>query len=597
MESMPARTRSAPANHPWLRPLLLPAILLAMLPPMLVQLGASDVAFVMERITLVSSWETKAAIERGGEREAWWVPRIDGGRRLEKPPMAVWLHLAAWADLPVLARPDTFAWRARLLSVAMAGLAVIGAWWAGWSLGRWRVAAGAAVTLAGTFFFIRQARYATYDTHLMAWATLSVAAGLWAVRPIATRARRRAGLRWWLGWGLAGVFLAAGVLTKGPIALVFTALPLAAAAAVIGGGWRRHAAGVGLMLLVAVPLAGWWYAYVHLHLPDEARHIAAELAARSGREFGHAPKPLWHYVILLGMVAPFTGWFIAGLLYPLTREHGRRRRRLLAALLWVVVPLVVMSLHPSKKPRYIVPLLPPAAIVTAAVAAYHHRLARCGGRDAGWRWLWALHWAGMAAATLGVVAVFAAPRQLVMHLTSRGYTTAAAAIRDAVMAGPDPRLRPFIGLGGGVLLGGLVVVGALMHRRKESMGAVVATAAWTLVVATLGFAAYAGSAADTNEDRRPGELVRRITGGPPRVLVLDTGRDAKLVSSSERFYAQTVYQRVSPEQLAAQRDRPDATWVVAHRDDTPALRSARYRVVTTYDRGGVPVVIARHDPR
>src|SRR5206468_558268 len=147
----------------------------------------------------------------------WLTPSFNGTTRVTKPPMLVWLNMLSWSDLDLAtSTPDQLVLRARLVSVTLALLTLGSTFWIGLTLADYKLAVLAAMIAGSNILLRRQARFAAYDIHLTAWATLAVAAAFWAMRPCGLTAEKRQQV---LGWGIAGLGLAMAWLSKGPLAI------------------------------------------------------------------------------------------------------------------------------------------------------------------------------------------------------------------------------------------------------------------------------------------------------------------------------------------------------------------------------------------
>ena len=244
---------------------LFAGILLLLWPALGLDLGARDIARIMESNGMVRSQSMWLGAHGApgavtGAR-AWLVASQNGETTVTKPPMLLWLNQLAWIGLePETATAEQLIWRARVVAAVMAGLMLAGIYGIGLRLEGRGLAAVAALAAGGMFWFCqRQARTASYDIHLAAWSTLAVAAGLWAM-PLGEREPGRA--RQVGGWVLAGILLAGGWLTKGPLALVWVGLPLAAMAIALPERRGRTLLWLSGAVALAIALVAPWYAYV-----------------------------------------------------------------------------------------------------------------------------------------------------------------------------------------------------------------------------------------------------------------------------------------------------------------------------------------------
>lgn len=479
----------------WL-PLVL--IFLLMLPPLLVRLGARDVTHTMERVALITSQETWfRQMGRGGvepEPYAWMMPSLNGQDRVRKPPLLVWMNMLAWTGLnPDEASVDDLVYRARLLAVGMGLVTVAATYWAGYTLGGLGLAIGSALILGTTLFLQRQARTASYDIHMVAWVAVSIAAGLWAMRPFATppSARRRI-----IGWTISAVALAAAVMVKGPLAFVVTLVPLAIVVWLAGADTRLNAASLILMALAAVLLATPWHWYAWTRVPDAVRTWTVEYEAERDEW-----KPPWYYLGLLGLALPWTLWLVAGLLFPFLRTDGPPRRQMLTPWLWFVAIFVIFSIPGTKSQRYILPLLPALALVAAQLWEYHQRLADRGETDPGVNLLRIPHWAGVVLASLAIGPLLAGQEWLV----DEGY------LERAPLGLVDDR----IAIAASLALVPIAVLGARWHFDWKPRRALIACAVWACVLWSFVWYAYAEHETAHHPIRRTVVTVEEQVGRSP----------------------------------------------------------------------------------
>lgn len=287
----------------------------------------------------------------------WLVPTLHGEPYLDKPPLLYWAVMASYTTFGV--RDSS----ARLVPAA-AGicLVVIAYWWGRRLFGPATALCGAAV-LGLTPEFVYRGRMLTFDVVLAAWVTAALACGHVAC----LGGRRRAG---W--WAASAVACGLGLLTKGPVALVLVAVPLAAAtwldrrlARPTLWAWAGYLAVAGM---VAAP----WYVAVMVRQPEFAgTFFWKHNVVRFVQPFDHA-RPAWYYLpgLLLGLL-PWT-LLLPGLARFVTHRDEAPRRPgelgfLLIASLWM---LLFFSAAGCKRPTYLLPALPPLAL---ALGWYVHR--------------------------------------------------------------------------------------------------------------------------------------------------------------------------------------------------------------------------------
>lgn len=338
----------------WMRAVLL---LLIAAPPLYVGLGSADCEYHMEVMTLASAQETW--LRSFEDPLAWRIPSWNGAPRVNKPPLTVWLHLLAWLDLnPARDTVDALVLRARVLSATLGLLTLFAVWSIGARLQDDRFGWLAAVITGTSLLFLRNIRIATYDAYLLSFSTFAVAAALHAIRP------REPATGFWisaLGWSLCGLFMAAAYLTKGPIALVMTLLPLTLIAAFQPNAARSFRGLIGAVVLAAA-LTAPWYLYVLHEVPEAVRIMGSEYKA-TRTEF----QPPWYYFGLVGLIAPWSLWLVAVGVKAARKRLDWRHPAIRIAGLWFLAIFIFLSIPAAKQQRYIIPILPAAGLLMASL--------------------------------------------------------------------------------------------------------------------------------------------------------------------------------------------------------------------------------------
>jgi 4-amino-4-deoxy-L-arabinose transferase-like glycosyltransferase len=312
------------------------------LPLMLLGLGTPVVQRTQEARVL----ETAREMVASGDARQWLIPQLNGEVRLRKPPLAYWVAAGSFKLLGV----GEFAGR---LPFALAGwltLAVV------YRFGRGLVdpAFGlfAAAMLLGSHMFVRHFRLAETDALAALFVTAAVQA-LWR----GARADRGAAWVLWFQW--AGLAIGLAVLAKGlpglfPV-LFFVAWLL----------YERRWTSATRFLLSGAVLTGLvvgcgWYAYL-LRSPG-AGQVWQELARVTEGE--NHPAPFYVYVPqMLAAVAPWTGFFVLGLVWAVAGASSRPAARVV--LLWGAAVFVPLCLIGNKQVHYLVPVVPVLAMLGA----------------------------------------------------------------------------------------------------------------------------------------------------------------------------------------------------------------------------------------
>jgi dolichol-phosphate mannosyltransferase len=307
-------------------------------------------------------------------RGEWCVPTLHGQPYLDKPPLLYWLVMGCYALFGVHDQS------ARLVP-GLAGVLtlLITYLWGRFAAGVRAGLCGALVLGLSAEFVYRQ-RMLGFDALLGLWVTAGLAAGH---RALAGASGQRA---WWL---LSALFTGLGLLTKGPVALALTAVPLLALVCLDRRVHRPRLVDwlgwVGVALLVAGP----WYVAVMIREPEFAAYFFwHHNVVRFVAPFDH-PKPAWYYLpgLLLGLL-PW-GLLVPGFVAFLARRGARAARRRPAGLgfflLVAGVGLAFFSASGCKRPTYILPVLPPLAL---ALGCYLAACLSSSQHGDAWQGLW-----------------------------------------------------------------------------------------------------------------------------------------------------------------------------------------------------------------
>ncbi|HEY7472312.1 MAG TPA: glycosyltransferase family 39 protein [Gemmatimonadota bacterium] len=290
--------------------------------------------------------EIAARMVRSGD---WLTPRLNGIAHFDKPPLAYWASAASMALLGI----DELGARLPLVVASLVTMAVV--YGAATATMCPRAAGFAFLVLLSSPIWFALSRSVTTDLYLTLWVVIAVEAARRGTHPGGSRAWRV------LAWGALGL----GFLTKGPVVLLWTALPLLAWAAWTRA-WRRTARladplGLAAFALLALP----WY------LVEAARHpglmdswLKGQIAGRVAAPYRGENDPWWLYGLTLSWAAWV--WIVPAIvmLGRLARERDRPGGRFLVA--WVTVPLVAFSLFPTKRANYLLPAVPAIALAAGA---------------------------------------------------------------------------------------------------------------------------------------------------------------------------------------------------------------------------------------
>ncbi|UXI70752.1 glycosyl transferase [Tahibacter amnicola] len=307
--------------------------------------------------TLAVAWEM-------WDRGQFLVPHINGEPYSHKVPLLFWLIHAGWAATGV-----NDVWP-RVLQV------LIGATWlvAAAALARRVFALRPAVGRMAPWFLIALAYSFLFGLQIM-YEVLLAACVAGAMLALTGRPR-------WTWFALA---VGAGLMTKGPVALLHVAFPF-----LLGPWWSEHARADrrgwylrgGLALLAAFALLVAWAVPAGFAGGEEYRNqlFFSQTAGRVVQSFDHA-RPLWWYLPMLGaLLFPWIGWpRLWRAVATWRRPLGDGERFLIA---WLVPTFAVFCLISGKQVYYLLPLLPGVAMAMARAVSRQQQTD--GGH--GWRW-------------------------------------------------------------------------------------------------------------------------------------------------------------------------------------------------------------------
>ena len=305
---------------------------------------------------------TKQMIESGQYVDIRFQKEV----RYKKPVGIYWLQAAAVKAGAAAGVPHalTTIWLYRLPSLFGATGAVLLTYWAALAFVGRRAALLAALMLASSVMLGVEARLAKTDATLL----LTCVAAMGAMGRIYLSHRRSPQAK--IGWGLPAMLwtaIAAGVLVKGPLILMFVFLAaLALSILERSGRWiwsLRPVPGFLWMLLLVAP----WFAAIIAKsgvtfFTDAIGHdMLAKVA--SGQETHGAPPG--YYLLLFFL----TFWPGAVLAAPAVPAVWRARREPGAQFLlaWLVPSWIVFEAVVTKLPHYVLPLYPAVAILIAGI--------------------------------------------------------------------------------------------------------------------------------------------------------------------------------------------------------------------------------------
>ena len=304
---------------------------------------------------------TKQMIETGDLIDI----RFQDESRYKKPVGIYWLQAAAVKAGEEIIGPRALAriWLYRIPSLIGAVGAVLLTYWAALAFVPRRAAVIAGAMMATSILLGVEARLAKTDAMLL----LTVVAAMGALGRaylMASGRHERASHPWYLP-SIFWTAVAAGILLKGPLILMFVVLTAATLVALDRSAkWLaalKPLAGIAWVLVLVLP----WFIAIVARSGDSffAESLRHDLFAKIGSAQESHGAPPGTYLILF-----FATFFPGAMLAPLAapsvwRARGEPGTRFLLA--WTVPAWIVLEIVVTKLPHYVLPLYPAIAILVA----------------------------------------------------------------------------------------------------------------------------------------------------------------------------------------------------------------------------------------
>lgn len=355
-ESAAATTRSSPPSRvfragPWLLLLLVLAIVS---PTLLLELRRPQVTNLDEARAIATTMQTRDHFDTVSKKTGLYavdpyVPYRNGIALEQSPPGTTWVQLGF--DLALREADDsidTRVWKIRLSAVAMALLLIAGVYWAGFSLGGMRVAALAALVCAANPWLVHHGRTASTPIYAVAWASLAVAAALWALRPLrpAPTVARQA-----IGWTLCGLASMMTALTVGPWGLAMACVTVLLFVVILPDRFG-HLMGLIASVMVAVLGLIPWIVYTHEsdagawgYMPTWAVQSRTELPGMGS--LGGPWELVERVIVLLVTLVPWTFWLVGAVLQPFSTSSRGVRTRMFVGWAWFALAGAAAVLAPK----------------------------------------------------------------------------------------------------------------------------------------------------------------------------------------------------------------------------------------------------------
>jgi 4-amino-4-deoxy-L-arabinose transferase-like glycosyltransferase len=305
---------------------------------------------------------TKQMLETGNYVDIRFQDEV----RYKKPVGIYWLQAAAVKAGQALgvSHAHSAIWLYRLPSLTGAICAVWLTYWAALAFVGRRAALLAALMMASSIALGVEARLAKTDAVLLACSV----AVMGAMARIYLSRRATPNIQ--IGLRLPAILwtaIAAGVLIKGPLILMFAGLT-AIALSIVGrsGRWisaLRPFSGIVWMLALVLP----WFIAIALRSGGSffEQSIGHDMLSKvAGGQESHGAPP--GYYLLLFWVTFWPGCVLAGIAAPAV-WRARREPATQFLLAWLVPSWIVFEAVVTKLPHYVLPLYPAIAILIAGV--------------------------------------------------------------------------------------------------------------------------------------------------------------------------------------------------------------------------------------
>ena len=286
--------------------------------------------------------------------------------RYKKPVGIYWLQVAVVKTAEALGVPNARQkiWLYRIPSLIGAVGAVLLTYWTALAFVSRRAALLAGLMMATSILLGVEARLAKTDAMLL----MTAVATMGAMARIYLGERRPApGLA---GWALPAIFwtaLAAGILLKGPLIVLFVGLAAAALALVDRSmRWLGALRPIPGLIWLCVLVLPWFLAIVSRSGSSFfAESVGQDLFSKvvSAQEAHGAPPG---YYFALFWVTFWPGATLAAMAAP-SIWAARREKGAKFLLCWIVPAWIVLELVITKLPHYVLPLYPAIAILMAGV--------------------------------------------------------------------------------------------------------------------------------------------------------------------------------------------------------------------------------------
>ncbi|TVZ52294.1 ArnT family glycosyltransferase [Dokdonia sp. Hel_I_53] len=170
-------------------------------------------------------------------------------------------------------------------------------------------------------------------------------------------------------WILAVVFIAASILSKGPVSLYALFLPFLISYLIVfrKGTLKKSWVLFTSSIIIAIIIGFAWYVYVRFADPEAFNAIAER---ETGNWTSRNVRPFYYYWSFFVQSGLWTIPAFISLLYPYMKSKVIHFKTYKFTLIWTLASVILLSIIPEKKSRYLMPVLIPLAINTGFYIEY-----------------------------------------------------------------------------------------------------------------------------------------------------------------------------------------------------------------------------------
>lgn len=167
---------------------------------------------------------------------------------------------------------------------------------------------------------------------------------------------------------ISALFLAASIMSKGPVSLYALFLPfLIAYFFVFRENWKRNLIYTSIVLFVGCILGFIWMWYVKANDPETFLRVANK---EVNNWHSYNTRPIYYYWSFFTQSGIWTIAAFISLFYPYFKHKVAYPKIYKFVWLWTIFSVILLSLIPEKKSRYLLPVLIPLALNTGFYIEY-----------------------------------------------------------------------------------------------------------------------------------------------------------------------------------------------------------------------------------